>query len=258
MIYAIFVHILRWNLPESEPVMYDARDFHAVISGPHSPFRNRYTIYAKIHNHLRCFGSCFTLKSVRVRTQSRWDARDFYVVIFGTHSPFQNRYTIYAKIRNHLHCFGSCFTLKYVRVRTRSRWDARDFYAVIFGPHSPFRNRSTIYAKILNHLRCFGSCFTLKYVRVRTRSRWDAWDFYAVIFGPHSPFRNRSTRGVSRELFEKIQETSSFWRVRLNTSLHTYSLNCIYDPGAQDCIMQFLNCLLYLENWSRILGLYMP
>jgi uncharacterized protein YifE (UPF0438 family) len=159
---------------QSEPVMYDTRDFHAVISGPHSPFRNRYTIYAKIRNHLRCFGSCFTLKYVRVRTRSRWDARDFYAVIFGPHSPFQNRSTIYAKIHNRLRCFGSCFTLKYVRVRTRSRWDAREFYAVIFGPHSPFRNRSTIYAKIRNRLRCFSSCFTLKSVRVRTRARWDA------------------------------------------------------------------------------------
>jgi hypothetical protein len=167
MIYAILVHVLRWNLPESEHV-YDAWDFHAVISGPHSPLRNRYTIYAKIRNHLRCFGSCFTLKSVWVRTRSRWDARDFYAVIFGPHSPFQYRSTIYAKIRNHLRCFGLCFTLNYVRVRTRSWWDAPDFYAVIFGPHLPFRNRSTIYAKICNHLRCFGSCFTLKSVRVRT------------------------------------------------------------------------------------------
>jgi hypothetical protein len=98
--------------------VYDARDFHAVSSGPHSPFRNRYTIYAKIRNHLGCFGSCFMLKSVRVRTQSRWDARDFYATIFGPHSPFRNRSTIYAKICNYLRCFGSCFTLKFVRVRT--------------------------------------------------------------------------------------------------------------------------------------------
>jgi hypothetical protein len=114
MIYAILVHVLRWNLPKSEFV-YDARDFHAVISGPHSLFRNRYTIYAKSRNHLRCFGSCFTLKSVRVRTRSRWDAwdaRDFYTVIFGPHSPFRNRSTIYAKIRNHLRCFSSCFYAK--------------------------------------------------------------------------------------------------------------------------------------------------
>jgi hypothetical protein len=32
------------------------------------------TIYAKIHNHLRCFGSCFTLKSVQVRTRARFTA----------------------------------------------------------------------------------------------------------------------------------------------------------------------------------------
>ena len=124
MIYAILVHVLRWNLLESEPV-YDARDFHAVIFGAHLSLQNRYMIYskirnhyAKIHNHLRCFGSCFTLKSVRVRTQSRWDARDFYATIFGPHSPFRNRSTIYAKICNYLRCFGSCFTLKFVRVRT--------------------------------------------------------------------------------------------------------------------------------------------
>jgi hypothetical protein len=108
------------------------------------------------------------LKSIRVRTRSRWDARDFYAVIFVPHSPFRNRSMIYTKIHNHLRCFGSCFMLKSVQVRTRSRWDARDFYAVIFGSHSPFRNRSTIYAKICNHLRCFGSLFTLKSVRVRT------------------------------------------------------------------------------------------
>jgi hypothetical protein len=95
--------------------------------GTHLRLRNRYTIYAKFRTHLRCFGSCFTLKSIRVRTRSRWDARDFYAVIFGTHSPFQNRSTIYAKIRNHLRYFCSCFTLKYVRVRTRARWDARWF-----------------------------------------------------------------------------------------------------------------------------------
>jgi hypothetical protein len=93
--------------------VYDARDFHAVISGPHSPLRNRYTIYAKIRNHLRCFGSCFKLKYVRVRTRSRRDARDFYAVIFEPHSLFRYRSTIYAKIRNHLCCFGSCFYGKF-------------------------------------------------------------------------------------------------------------------------------------------------
>jgi hypothetical protein len=106
----------------SQNPITDARDFYAVIFGPHSPFRNRSTIYAKICNHLRCFGSYFTLKSVWVRT--RWDARDIYAVIFGPHSPFRNRSTIYAKIRNHLRCFGSCFMLKSVQVRTRARWDA--------------------------------------------------------------------------------------------------------------------------------------
>jgi hypothetical protein len=92
--------------------------------GTHLRLRNRYTIYAKFRTHLHYFGSCFTLKSVRVRTRSRWDARDFYAVIFGPHSPFQNRSMIYAKIRNHLRCFCSSFTLKYVQVRTHARWDA--------------------------------------------------------------------------------------------------------------------------------------
>jgi hypothetical protein len=160
--------------PSQNPITIGRARFLRHNSGPHWPFWNRSTIYAKIRNHIRCFGSCFTLKSVRVRTQSRWDARDFYAVIFGPHSPFRNRCTIYAKIRNHLRCFSSCFTLKFVRVRTRSRWDAWDFYAVIFGPHSPFRNRCTIYTKIRNHLRSFSSCFTLQSVRVRTRARWDA------------------------------------------------------------------------------------
>jgi hypothetical protein len=81
---------------------------------------SKHTIYAKICNHLRCFGLCFTLKYVRVRTRSRWDARDFYAVIFGPHSPFRNRSTIYAKIRNHLRCFSSRFTLESARARTRT------------------------------------------------------------------------------------------------------------------------------------------
>jgi hypothetical protein len=98
------------------------RDFYVVIFGPHSPFRNRSTIYAKIRKHLRCFGSCFTLKSIRVRTRSRWDAQDFYAVIFGPHSLFWNRSTIYAKICNHLHCFSSRFTLEFARARTRTTY----------------------------------------------------------------------------------------------------------------------------------------
>jgi hypothetical protein len=51
--YETYRFMLFWftfyaEIYESEPVMYDTRDFHAVISGPHSPFRNRYPIYAKI------------------------------------------------------------------------------------------------------------------------------------------------------------------------------------------------------------------
>jgi hypothetical protein len=38
----------------------DARDFYAVVFGPHSSLRNRSTIYAKIPTHLRCFGLRFT------------------------------------------------------------------------------------------------------------------------------------------------------------------------------------------------------
>jgi hypothetical protein len=40
-------------------------------------------IYAKIHNHLRCFGSRFTQKIPRSRTRARSEALDFYAVIFG-------------------------------------------------------------------------------------------------------------------------------------------------------------------------------
>jgi hypothetical protein len=36
------------------------------------------------------------------------------------------------------------------------------------------------------------------------------------------------------------------------------SLNRIYDLEAHGCIIQFLSCLLYLENCSRVSGLYMP
>jgi hypothetical protein len=111
---------------------------------------NRSTIYAKIHTHLRSFGSHFTQKSARVKTRTRSDARDFYAVFFGPHSSLWNKVTIYAKIGTHLRCFGSCFTQKSVRARTLARSDAHDFYAVIFGPHSSLRNRSLIYAKIHN------------------------------------------------------------------------------------------------------------
>jgi hypothetical protein len=40
-------------------------------------------IYAKIHTHLRCFGSRFTQKIARSRTRARSEARDFYAVMFG-------------------------------------------------------------------------------------------------------------------------------------------------------------------------------
>jgi hypothetical protein len=184
LIYAVLAHVLRWNHSSQNSRTIGCTRFSRRNFGPRLLLQYRYMIYDKLYTHLRCFCSCFTLKSVRVRTLSWWNARDFYVVIFGPHSPFRNRSTIYAKIRNHLRCFGSCFTLKSVQVRTRSRWDARDFYAVIFGTHSPFRNKSTIYAKICNHLRCFGLRFTLKSVRVRTRARWDAcwygtWQYLA-------------------------------------------------------------------------------
>jgi hypothetical protein len=58
----LFWFTLYAEIYQSEPVMYDTRDFHAVISGPHSPFRNRYMIYAKIRNHLRCLGFMFYAK----------------------------------------------------------------------------------------------------------------------------------------------------------------------------------------------------
>jgi hypothetical protein len=44
----------------------------------------------------------------------------------------------------------------------------------------------------------------------------------------------------------------------LYESLYILSLNCIYALEAWDCIIQFLSCLLYLENCSRVSGLYMP
>jgi hypothetical protein len=52
--------------------------------GLHSLLWNRWTIYAKICNHLRCFGSRFTLKSVRAKTRARSVARDFRAVNLGS------------------------------------------------------------------------------------------------------------------------------------------------------------------------------
>jgi hypothetical protein len=40
-------------------------------------------IYAKIHTHLRCFGSRFTQKFARSITRARSEARDFYAVMIG-------------------------------------------------------------------------------------------------------------------------------------------------------------------------------
>ena len=51
--------------------------------GVHSLLRNRYTIYTKIRNHLRCFSSRFTIKSIQARTRVRSDARDFHTIISG-------------------------------------------------------------------------------------------------------------------------------------------------------------------------------
>jgi len=60
VIYAVLVHDLHLNPLEPEP----AHDFYAVIC-PHLPLRNQSMIYAKIHTHLRCFGSRFMPKSAR-------------------------------------------------------------------------------------------------------------------------------------------------------------------------------------------------
>jgi hypothetical protein len=51
--------------------------------GGHFLLRNRYTIYAKFRNHLHCFSSRFTLKSIQARTRVRSDARDFHPIISG-------------------------------------------------------------------------------------------------------------------------------------------------------------------------------
>lgn len=44
----------------------------------------------------------------------------------------------------------------------------------------------------------------------------------------------------------------------LYVSLYILCLECIYYLGDQDCIIQSLNCLLYLEKHAKGLGLYMP
>jgi hypothetical protein len=51
--------------------------------GAHLLLRNRYTIYAKFRNHLRCFSPRFTLKYIQSRTRVRSDARDFHAIISG-------------------------------------------------------------------------------------------------------------------------------------------------------------------------------
>jgi Rieske Fe-S protein len=119
--------------------------------------RKRSTIYAKIHTHLRYFGSHFTQKSARAITRARFLRRNFWATFVVMKQIYD-----YAKICTHLRCFGSYFTQKFFRARTHARSDARDFYVVIYGSHSSLRNRSMIYAKIHTHLRCFGSRFTQK------------------------------------------------------------------------------------------------
>jgi hypothetical protein len=53
-------------------------------------------IYAKIRTHLRCFGTRFTLKSVRSRTRIRPVKRDFRAVNFGSirHYKTDIRFTL--------------------------------------------------------------------------------------------------------------------------------------------------------------------
>jgi hypothetical protein len=166
----VYLFIFERNFT-SNPLLRYIRNFNAACTETntkHAWFKRRNSlrnismIYAKIHIHLRCFGSHFTQKTARTRPRARSDVRDFYAVIFGPHSSLWNKVTIYAKVCIHLRCFGSRSTQKSVRARTRARSDARDFYAVIFGPRSSLQNRYLIYAKIHNHLRCFGSRFTQK------------------------------------------------------------------------------------------------
>jgi hypothetical protein len=53
-------------------------------------------MYAKIHTHLRCFGSRFMLKSVRARTRARPVARDIRAINLGSirHYETNIRFTV--------------------------------------------------------------------------------------------------------------------------------------------------------------------
>ena len=62
--------------------------------GLHSPLRNRYTIYGKICANLQCFGSRFTLKSIRARTRAQSTARDFHAVIQASFAVTKHVYDL--------------------------------------------------------------------------------------------------------------------------------------------------------------------
>jgi hypothetical protein len=83
LIYNVSVHVLHWNPFEQEPALNRLHAISRRNFGAHLLLLNRYMIYAKFCNHLRCFSSRFTLKSNRVRTRVRSDARDFHAVISG-------------------------------------------------------------------------------------------------------------------------------------------------------------------------------
>jgi hypothetical protein len=94
-IYALLVRILCWNPPEPESTHEsDACGFLIVIFGPHSSLRNRYMIYAKMHTHLNCSSSCFTLKSARARTPARsahWYTWGFHYLVLYIHYTIQRK-----------------------------------------------------------------------------------------------------------------------------------------------------------------------
>jgi hypothetical protein len=50
------------------------------------------------------------------------------------------------------------------------------------------------------------------------------------------------------ELIEKILKDKLFTSPSLDTSLYILFLSCIYGLKSQDCIIEFLNYLVFLEN----------
>jgi hypothetical protein len=86
LLYSILVHVLHLNLSGSEPARCHTCAVFTPKFGPHSSLWNISMIYTKIHTHLRCFGSRFTLKSTWAPTHDR-----LYIFCSDIYGNFQHR-----------------------------------------------------------------------------------------------------------------------------------------------------------------------